>query len=122
MDNSKSEIERLGLAMSLSARSQPGLIGSAIAAWETAHPDRAALDLLKCNEGQLWRIAVTPRPRDDQLVARAMELAADLGVNPTGLVNILRFAQTAAAFGEAVADGEMLMAALDSDDDDGDNS
>jgi hypothetical protein len=117
--DSKSEMERLGLAMSVSARSQPGLIGSAIATWEAAHAGQTAASYLRCDESRLWRIAVTPRPKGDQLVAQSMALATEIGVNPSSLVNILRFAESAAAFGETSADGEMLMAALDAESDDG---
>ena len=122
MDHSKSEIERLGFAMSEAARTQPGLIGSAIAAWEAAHPGRKAVDYLKCDERQLWRIAVTPRPTGENLVPRSMELAADLGVYALGLVNLLRFAENAAVLVSASEDTEMLMAALDADQDKGTKS
>ena len=121
MGNSKSDIERLGLALSLSARSQPGLIGSAIATWEAAHTGQTAANYLDCSDDQLWRVAVTPRPKGTQMVERSLELAADIGINPTRLVNIIRFAESAAAFGEASADGEMLMAALDANEDDGED-
>lgn len=119
MENGKGEVERLGLAMAQSARAMPGLMGSVIAAWERSHPEMSATGYLQCNESQLWRIAVTPRPTGDQLVARCMELGAEVGVNAFGLVNMVRFAESVAAFEAASGDKEMLMAALDSDLDDG---
>jgi hypothetical protein len=122
MENGKSEVERLGIAMAHSARTMPGLMGSVIAVWEGAHPEISATSYLQCSESQLWRIAVTPRPTGGQLVERCMELAADVGVNAFGLVNMLRFAESVVAFEASSGDGEMLMAALDADiDEDGDS-
>ena len=109
------ETERLGLAMGLAARGRPEFIGSALALWDEANPGQPAQAELRCDEGQLWRLAVTPRPRDGDLAQAAMSLAASLGVNPIALVNILRFAESADAFAAANDDGEMLMAALDAE-------
>jgi hypothetical protein len=50
-----------------------------------------------------------------------MELATSLGVNPLALVNMLRFAESANAFANANDDGEMLMAALDVDEEEEDS-
>ena len=110
------ETERLGLAMALSARARPEFIGSALATWDEANPARPAQVELRCDDGQLWRLAVTPRPKADELAQAAMSIAAALGVNPLALVNILRFAESAEAFAGANDDGEMLMAALDAED------
>jgi hypothetical protein len=110
------ETERLGLAMGLAARGRPEFIGSALALWDEANPGRPAQAELRCDEGQLWRLAVTPRPKGGELAQAAMSLAASLGVNPLALVNILRFAESATAFASANDDGEMLIAALDAED------
>jgi hypothetical protein len=110
------ETERLGLAMGLAARGRPEFIGSALALWDEANPGRPAQAELRCDEGQLWRLAVTPRPKGGELAQAAMSLAASLGVNPLALVNILRFAESAKAFASANDDGEMLIAALDAED------
>lgn len=120
MEKNKSELERLGAAMYVSALSKPALIGSAIAAWEAAHPGQTAGDYLKCDESKLWRVAITPRPTSSGFVERLMELAVDIGVDPLALVNMMRFAESAEAFATSSADGEMLMAALDADDNEGD--
>lgn len=122
MDNIENEVERLGLAMSRSARTNPGLIGSALATWEAAHPGQTATTYLKCDERQLWRLAITPQPKGAHLVERAMELATDIGINPTALVNVLRFAKSASTFKNASADSEMLMAALDANEEKGQDS
>jgi hypothetical protein len=122
MEKNISELERLGAAMYVSALSQPNLIGSAISVWEAAHPGQTAANYLKCDESKLWRIAVTPRPTGSQFAERLMELAIDIGLSPLALVNILRFAENAEAFAESSADGEMLMAALDTDNAEGDES
>jgi hypothetical protein len=116
------ETERLGLAMAQSARALPEFIGSALAVWDEANPARPARAELRCDEGQLWRLAVTPRPSSGELAQAAMSLAAELGVNPMALVNILRFAESAEAFASADDDGEMLMAALDAEDSDGEET
>ena len=120
MDEDGNETERLGQAMAASARLRPGFIGGAMAVWERAHPGRSAVELLRCNEKQAWRLAVTPRPIGPDMVRQALELATDLGVNPTALVNVLRFAESAEAFTNSNDDGEMLMAALDSKDEEDD--
>ncbi|AHE55600.1 hypothetical protein NX02_19705 [Sphingomonas sanxanigenens DSM 19645 = NX02] len=86
-----------------------------MATWERANPGRAAITELRCDDNQLWRLAVTPRPAGAGMAQAAMELATSLGVNPLALVNMLRFAESAAAFATANDDGEMLMAALDAD-------
>jgi hypothetical protein len=118
MANDRSELERMGQAMAQSARRRSGFIGSAMAIWEQAHPGRSSLELLRCTEEQAWRLAVTPRPAGTTMVQRTMEVAAELGANPTALVNLLRFAESAEAFAQANDDGEMLMAALDADQED----
>ncbi|WP_417676006.1 hypothetical protein [Roseibium sp.] len=107
------ETERLGRAMALSAQNRPDFIGSALALWDRANPGRLAQAELCCDEGQLWRLAVTPRPNSDNLAQAAMSLGTSLGVNPLALVNILRFAESTEAFAGTNDDGEMLMAALD---------
>ena len=118
MNSNTNGVDRLGGAISAAARSQPGLIGGAIAVWEDAHPGRSAAEYLRCDQNQLWRVAVAPVPTGTNLVPRAMELAADLGINGLGLVNLLRFAENASALVAASEDGEMLMAALDATDED----
>ncbi|MFN3170694.1 MAG: hypothetical protein ACE37E_08375 [Hyphomicrobiales bacterium] len=109
------ETERLGRAMARSAGGRPEFIGSALALWDQANPGRPALIELSCDEGRLWRLAVTPRPKSESLAQTAMSLASSLGLNPRGLVNILRFAESANAFAGTKDDGEMLMAALDAE-------
>lgn len=109
------ETERLGRAMAVAARSKPEFIGSALAIWEHANPGRSAEAELRCDENQLWRLAVTPRPHGPGMPQAAMALASSLGLNPLALVNMLRFAESANAFASANDDGEMLMAALDAD-------
>ena len=109
------ETERLGRAMALSARSRPDFIGSVLATWERANPGRSAEIELGCDPSKLWRLAVTPRPTGPRMTETALALAASLGLRPLGLVNMLRFADTASAFAGANDDGEMLMAALDAD-------
>ncbi|MEN0072544.1 MAG: hypothetical protein AAGC63_16315 [Propionicimonas sp.] len=108
-------IERLGRAMGEAARRQPSFIGSDLAVWETANPGKSAAAELRCGDDQLWRLAVTPRPPVAGMASAAMGLAAAIGVNPTALINILRFAESARAFAGAGDDTEMLMAALDAD-------
>lgn len=115
------ETERLGFAMGRAARSRPEFIGSALALWDDANPGRPAQAELRCDEGQAWRLAVTPRPKDGDLAQAAMSLAASLGVDPLALVNILRFAESSEAFAAANDDGEMLMAALDVEDEEDSN-
>ena len=114
-DGDLPETERLGRAMARSAQGRPEFIGSALALWDQANPGRPAQAELRCDEGQLWRLAVTPRPKSEGLAQTAMSLASSLGVNPLALVNILRFAESANAFASANDDGEMLMAALDAE-------
>lgn len=121
-DGNAADTERLGRAMAKVARARPGFIGSAIAIWERANTGRTVAEELRCDEGQIWRLAVTPRPSGPEMPRHAMELATDLGINPTALVNMLRFAQSADAFAGASDDGEMLMAALDADDEEDNRS
>ena len=120
MDENAPDTERLGRAMAIAARTRTGLIGSAIAIWERANSGRTAAEELRCNEDQIWRLAVTPRPTGPEMARQAMDVATALGINPTALVNMLRFAESADAFASASDDGEMLMAALDADDEEGD--
>lgn len=115
MDRNSAETERLGRAMAQAARDRSDFVGSALAIWERANPGRSAAVELRCDENQLWRLAVTPRPEGAAMPRAAMELATSLGVNPLALVNMLRFAESARAFANANDDGEMLMAALDVD-------
>ncbi|PAX09018.1 hypothetical protein [Sphingomonas lenta] len=111
------EVERLGGLLARAARSRSGLIASALAVWERANPDRPVAALLGCGDEALWRVAVTPRPGGRDMAAQAQRIAAELGVNVMGLLNILRFAETTARFETANDDGELLMAALDAEDD-----
>lgn len=116
MAGNLAEMERLGRAMAVAARSKPEFIGSALAIWEHANPGRSVEAELRCDENQLWRLAVTPRPLGPGMPEAAMGLASSLRLNPLALVNMLRFAESANAFASANDDGEMLMAALDADD------
>ncbi|BCJ90565.1 hypothetical protein IZ6_13000 [Terrihabitans soli] len=109
------ETERLGRAMAVAARSKPEFIGSALAIWERANPGRSIEAELRCDQAQLWRLAVTPRLHGPGMPQAALALASSLGLNPLALVNMLRFAESANAFALANDDGEMLMAALDAD-------
>ncbi|HEV2747182.1 MAG TPA: hypothetical protein VGW34_07780 [Allosphingosinicella sp.] len=115
MSEDRNETERMGRAMAASARGRPEFIGAAMALWEQANPGQSAAEMLRCNEDQAWRLAITPRPMGATMVRQAMEVATELGANPTALVNLLRFADSAAAFAGANDDGEMLMAALDAE-------
>lgn len=116
--NHDTDTERLGRKMAEAARARPEFIGSALALWQRANPGRPLLAELHCDEDALWRLAVTPRPQPSTLAETAMALGSELGVNPLALVNVLRFAESAAAFASANDDGEMLMAALDEDEGD----
>lgn len=116
MDDDRDEIGRLGNSMALAAQQRPAFIGRAMAIWENAHPGKRAVDFLQCDEAQGWKLAVTPRPSGANMVRQAIDLAADLGANAMALVNLLRFAESADAFASANDDGEMLMAALDAED------
>jgi hypothetical protein len=119
MDVNPTETERLGRAMAEAARNRPEFIGSVLAIWERANPTRSAVAELRCDEKQIWRLAITPRPSGPRMAQEAMELATSLGINPMALVNMLRFAESANAFATAKDSGEMLMAALDADKEEG---
>lgn len=121
MNSNSAETERLGRAMAQSARTQPEFIGYALELWQRANSGRSIQSELRCDDAQLWRLAVTPRPKSKELAEAAMALGSSLGVNPLALVNMLRFADSAGAFAGANDDGEMLMAALDADEADGEN-
>lgn len=118
MDGVPAETERLGRLLAQSARARGAFMASAIDVWERANPDRPVAELLRCDESQLWRVAVTPRPTGPGMVERTLAIATALGVNPSGLVNLLRFAEGTAAFASVADSGERLMAALDADNDD----
>lgn len=113
LEMNNNETERLGKAMAESARTRPQFIGSALEIWERANTSRSIQAELRCDDSQLWRLAVTLRPKGPEAT---MSLAMSLGVNPLALVNILRFAESAKAFELTNDDSEMLMAALDADD------
>ena len=109
---------RLGRALAQKAEARDAFIGSAFALWREQH-DESIEDHLQCSPDAVWRLAVTPKPASDgRFVERVMALAVSHGANPTGLVRLLRWAETISALrGAAHGDG-LLKAALDAEPDD----
>lgn len=111
------DVEALGRRLAARAALRPDFMAQVVAIWERANPERPAAALLGVGEDAMWRLSVTPRPAGPGMVRQAMAIADELGLGATGLLNMIRFAETAGAFSAASADGELLMAALDADGD-----
>lgn len=106
------------------AESDAHFLASALAAWRSAHPDLDPHDLLQCEKDDLWRIALSPRPKSDTEFATAAKRIADaFAIDLDGLISLLRLADAmdALATPDSGSD-ELLMAARDRSDKDKDPS
>lgn len=109
--------ERLGAALAQRAEEREHFIAHAFKSWRAHHQNQDLKDVLGCNDAALWRISVTPRPRDEAgFVEQTMKIATTYGANPSALVRVLRFAENVSAMSGHVESSEMLKAALDDDD------
>jgi len=101
-------------------------LASALAAWRSARPDLEAHVLLRCNEDDLWRIALAPRPKNEHEFAIAAKRIVDaFSIDHDGLISLLRLADAVDALATpASRSDEILMAARDRSDreDPGDES
>jgi hypothetical protein len=106
------------------AESDRHFLGSALAAWRSAHPDVEPHDLLRCRKEDLWRIALAPRPKNEaEVAATAKRIADAFAIEVDGLISLLRLADAVDALTTPTSrSAELLMAARDRSDKEDDPS
>jgi hypothetical protein len=91
----------LARAARRAARGPAQLIASQIEAWRKAFPDQSPEESLACSARIVGELALCRRPRDEQWVEDATEIAGALALNADHLIAFLRKAEAVQQFGDA---------------------
>lgn len=111
----------LARAARRAVRGPAALVAGLIEAWRRAFPEAPLEEALACSGSTLNELALCRRPREDNWIKDATEIADELSVDQDRLIAFLRAAEAVERFGNAhPADASLegrLLAARDRDED-----